>query len=72
MEMTAPAHNTDPTRLRAVAGIRFAVGIFLTVLGALMFSRGAYGLAALPLAFAAVHFVWGSWQLTAARSALPR
>jgi hypothetical protein len=72
MEMTAPAHNTDPTRLRAVARIRFAVGIFLTVLGALMICRGAYGLAALPLAFAAVHFVWGSWQLALARSAPSR
>ena len=72
MEMTAPVHHTDPTRLRAVAGVRLAVGIFLTVLGALMLSRGAYGLAALPLAFAAVHFVWGSWQLALARSAAPR
>jgi hypothetical protein len=84
--MTAPTHDTVPSRsgmqrlitpwayrrLRTVAGVRFAVGILLTVLGAVLLSRGAYGPAALPLAVAAVHFVWGSWQLTIARSAPSR
>jgi hypothetical protein len=56
-----------PNNLRTIAGVRFAVGIFLTVLGAVMISRGADALAALPLAFAVVHFVWGSRQLTIAR-----
>jgi hypothetical protein len=59
----------SPRRLRAVAAVRFAVGIFLTGLGAVMVSRGAYGLAVIPLAGAAVHFTWGSWQLMLARSA---
>lgn len=39
---------------------------------ALLLSRDAYGWAALPLVAAAVHFSWGYWQLTIARSALPR
>ena len=83
MEMTAPTHTTAPARsgvqrlitpwayrhLRVVAGVRFAAGIFLAGLGALLVSRGAYGLAAFLLAVAAVHFAWGSWQLTIARSA---
>ena len=84
--MTAPTHDTVPSRsgmqllitpwayrrLRTVAGVRFAVGVLLTVLGALMLSRGAYGLAALLLSVAAVHFVWGSWQLAIAPSAARR
>jgi hypothetical protein len=86
--MTATTHNTAPARpsirrtgtltrwgsghLRMVAGVRFASGILLTVLGALALSRGASGLAAFLLAVAAVHFVWGSWQLAVARSAPPR
>ena len=79
--MRTPNDNTAPARsgrpglitpwaydhLRGVAAVRFAVGIFLTVLGALMVSHGAYVLAAVPLAGAAVHFVWGSWQLSLAR-----
>ena len=81
--MNAPNDKTAPSRsgmqrlitpwarrhLRAIAAVRFAVGIFLTGLGAVMVSRGAYGLAVLPLAGAAVHFSWGSWQLILARSA---
>jgi hypothetical protein len=86
--MTATTHNTAPSQsstrrpitftrwgsrhLRLVAGVRFASGILLTVLGALALSRGASGLAAFLLAVAAVHFVWGSWQLAVARSAPPR
>jgi hypothetical protein len=81
--MNAPNDNTAPSRsgmrrlitpwayrhLRTIAGVRFAAGIFLACLGVLMLSRGAYGWAALPLAGAAVHFSWGYWQLTIARSA---
>ena len=81
--MNAPNDNTTPPRsgmrslispwgyrhLRAVAGVRLAVGIFLTGLGAVLLARGAYGWAALPLTAAAVHFSLGYWQLTIARSA---
>ena len=84
--MTGPTHNTAPSgsgtqrlitpsahrHLRIVAGVRFAVGIFLAGFGALMLSRGADGLAVLLLTAAAVHFAWGSWQLTIARSAPSR
>jgi hypothetical protein len=69
--MTAPTHNTTPSRsgtqrlitpwahrrLRIVAGVRFAAGVFLAGFGALMLSRGADALAALLLAAAAVNFV---------------
>jgi hypothetical protein len=57
--------------LRTVAGIRFATGLLLTVIGSLMLARGADWAAALLLAIAAVHFSWGYWQLTIARSAHP-
>jgi hypothetical protein len=83
--MNAPKDSTTPPRsgmrglitpwayrhLRAIAGVRFAVGIFLAGVGALLLSRGACGWAALPLAAAAAHFSWGYWQLTIARSAPP-
>ena len=65
--MIASTHHAAPY-LRSVAGVRFAVGIFLTVLGAVLLARGAYELAAVPLAIAAGHFAWGSWQLRIARS----
>jgi hypothetical protein len=85
--MTATTHNTASSpssistgtvtrwgsrHLRIVGGVRFAAGIVLTVLGALALSRGASEIAAFLLAVAAVHFVWGSWQLKLARSATPR
>jgi hypothetical protein len=84
--MTATTHNTVPSRsgmrrlispwafrhLRTVAGVRFAAGIFLVGLGGLLISRGAYGLAALPLAGAVANFMWGSWQLALARSVAHR
>jgi hypothetical protein len=54
------------SHLRTIAGVRFAAGIFLTGLGALLLARGAYGWAAL---LAAVHFSWCYWQLTIARPA---
>ena len=37
-------------RLRALAAVRFTVGIFLVGLGTVMISHGYYGLAAIPLA----------------------
>jgi len=83
--MTATTHNTAPAQsgmrrtgsftgwgsrhLRIVGCVRFAAGIVLTVLGALAVRRGASGVAAFLLTVAAVHFVWGSWQLVLAHSA---
>jgi N-acyl-L-homoserine lactone synthetase len=80
--MTATTNNTAPSRsgtititrwgsrhLRTVGGVRLAAGIVLIVLGALALSRGASGIAAFLLTIAAVHFVWGGWQLSIARSA---
>jgi hypothetical protein len=58
--------------LRLSAGIRFAVGAFLVALAGAFFLAGYPALAALPLVFAVVHFVWGYWELTIARSAVPR
>jgi hypothetical protein len=86
--MTASTHNTVPSpsgtrrlipqrswssrRLRTVAGVRFAAGIFLAGLSAVLIYHGHSAVAALPLAGAAVHFVWGSWQLKIARFAPAR
>jgi hypothetical protein len=84
--MTATIHTSIPSpsgtgcrqrswssrRLRTVAAVRFAVGIFLVVVGAELIAHGQAGLAAVPLAGAAVHFVWGSWQLKIARFAPAR
>jgi fatty acid desaturase len=56
-------------RLRVLAAVRCAVGIFLAGLGVLMLSSGHYGWAALPLAFAALHFAIASLDITVARSA---
>jgi hypothetical protein len=67
-----PQRSWSSRRLRTVAGVRFAVGIFLVGLGAVLISQGQAGVAVLPLAGAALHFVWGSWQLTLARSAAHR
>jgi hypothetical protein len=58
--------------LRLVAGIRFASAAVLVTVGAMLVSAGHPGLAVLPLVGAAVHVVWGSWQLTVARSVAPR
>jgi hypothetical protein len=49
--------------------VRFAIGIFLAGLGALILSRGYYGWAALPLAGAALHFAIAYLDITVARSA---
>ena len=67
-----PQRSWSSRRLRTVAGVRFAVGIFLVGAGAVLISAGHSWLAAVPLAGAAVHFVWGSWQLKIARFAAPR
>ncbi len=56
--------------LRALAAVRFAGGIFLTVLGALMISWGHDGWAVLIFAAAALHFSIASLDITAARSVL--
>jgi undecaprenyl diphosphate synthase len=84
--MNGPNDNTTASRtgirrlispwalnhLRLSAGIRFAVGVFLVALAAALFSAGYAALAALPLVFAAVHFAWGYWEMSIARSAVPR
>jgi hypothetical protein len=57
--------------LRALAAIRFVIGIFLVGMGGLMLSRG-YGWAALPLAGAALHFAIAYRDITAARSVAVR
>jgi hypothetical protein len=59
-------------RLRALGAIRLAVGIFLTVLGALLISHGHDGWAAVPFAGAALNLAIGSLDTTAARYAAPR
>jgi VIT1/CCC1 family predicted Fe2+/Mn2+ transporter len=57
--------------LRAVAGIRFAVGALLTVIASVLITRGYAAPGAVLLAVAVLHFSWGSWQLTIARSGRP-
>jgi len=61
-----------PPRLRALGAIRLAVGIFLTILGALMVSYGHDGLAAVPFAAAPLLFAIGALDTAAARYAPPR
>jgi hypothetical protein len=58
--------------LRALGVTRLAIGVFLTVLGALVLVHGDDVWAAIPLAGAALHFSIGGLDLTAARTALPR
>ncbi len=59
-------------RLRALAAIRFIVGIFLVGVGAVLLSHGHSGLAAVPLAGAALLFSIAYLDFTVARSAPPR
>jgi hypothetical protein len=61
-----------PPRLRLLAAVRFTVGIFLVGLATVMISHGYDGLAAVPLAGAALLFSIASLDLAAARSASPR
>jgi hypothetical protein len=59
-------------RLRALAAVRFTVGVFVVGVGAVLMSRGYDALAAVPLAGAVVLFTIASLDLSAARSAAPR
>jgi hypothetical protein len=57
-------------RLRALAAVRFIVGLYLTGLGALMLSHGYHGwVAIVPLAGAALVFSIAYLDFTVARSA---
>jgi len=56
-------------RLRALAAVRFTVGIFLVGLGALMLSHGYHGWAVIPLAGAALNLSIAYLDITVARSA---
>jgi hypothetical protein len=58
--------------LRALAAVRFTIGIFLVGLGTLMLSHGHSGLAAVPLAGAALLFSIAYLDFTVARSTPPR
>ena len=57
--------------LRGLAAIRFAVGVYLTGLGAVMLSYGHDRLAAIPFAGAALLFAIASLDFSAARTASP-
>jgi hypothetical protein len=59
-------------RLRALAAVRFTVGIFLTGLGALTLSLGHAGYAAIQLGGAVLLFSIASLDYSAARSTAPR
>jgi hypothetical protein len=59
-------------RLRALAVTRLTVGIFLTVVGAVLIAYGHDGWAAVPFAGAALLLTIGSLDMAAARSAAPR
>jgi len=59
-------------RLRALAAVRFTVGTFLVILGAVMLSGGLGGWAALPLAGAALNLSIAYLDSAAARSAAHR
>jgi hypothetical protein len=56
-------------RLRALAAVRFSVGIFLVGLAAVLLLHGHDGLAAIPLAGAALNLSIASLDITAARPA---
>jgi hypothetical protein len=55
--------------LRALGALRLAIGIFLTGVGAVLLSQGHDAWAAVPFAGAALHFLIGSLDTTAARYA---
>jgi hypothetical protein len=55
--------------LRALGPLRLTVGLFVTVVGALLISHGHDGLAVVPLAGAALLFAIGSLDTAAARYA---
>jgi hypothetical protein len=56
-------------RLRALAAVRFTVGIFLVGLAAVLLFHGHDGWAAIPLAGAALNLSIASLDITAARLA---
>ena len=58
--------------LRLCAGIRFAASAFLVTIAALLFAAGHGGLATLPLVGGVANLAWGYWEMTIARSAVPR
>jgi hypothetical protein len=58
--------------LRLSAGIRFAATAVLVTVASTLFAVGYGALAVLPAVFAVVNFAWGYWELTIARSAVPR
>ncbi|HUC22636.1 MAG TPA: hypothetical protein VMA73_08010 [Streptosporangiaceae bacterium] len=58
--------------LRALGATRLAIGLFLTVLGALLLAHGHDGWAAIPLAGAALHFSIGGLDMSAAGIASSR
>jgi hypothetical protein len=55
-------------RLRALAIMRFAIGLFLLCPGALLLSHGDYAWAAVPLAGALLHFTIASLDTAVVRS----
>jgi hypothetical protein len=55
--------------LRALGVLRLTVGLFVTVVGVVLISRGHDGLAAIPLAGAVLLFAIGSLDTAAARYA---
>jgi hypothetical protein len=59
-------------RLRALAAVRFAIGIFLAGLGAVLLSRAYSGWAVLPLVGAALNLSIAYLDSAAARFAAPR
>lgn len=56
-------------RLRALAALRFAIGIFLTGLGVALIASGHPGWAVIPLIGAALHFAIACLDGSAVRSA---
>ncbi len=56
-------------RLRALAVMRFAIGLFLVGVGAMLLSYGHAQLAAVPLAGAALHFSLAFLDFAVVRSA---
>jgi hypothetical protein len=59
-------------RLRALAAVRFAVGVFLVGLSAVLIAHGHAGWAVVPLAGAALNISIASLDTAAARIASPR
>jgi hypothetical protein len=59
-------------RMRALGALRLAIAIFLVGVGAVLASHGHDGWAVIPFAGAALNFLIGSLDTTAARYAPPR